>query len=83
MHILEPEDRKNICGVRIRESRKARIPVLTQKDLAARLELDGIMLDRMAINRIELGNRFVSDIELLALSKALGVSVNWLVFGKN
>lgn len=81
MKAAEQRNSKNICGERIREARKNRVPALTQKDLAARLEIDGAMIDRMAINRIEAGNRCVSDYELVAISKVLGVTIEWLLFG--
>lgn len=83
MRIIRNEERKNLCGERIRGSRKARIPAITQKQLAERLELEGVMLDRMAINRIESGHRFVADYELVAIAHALGVTVQWLLFGKD
>ena len=83
MKILKTEGRRNLCGERIRGSRKARIPAITQKKLAERLELEGVLLDRMAINRIEAGHRFVADFELVAIAHVLGVSVNWLLFGQD
>lgn len=80
-------DNKNICGYRVRmireQTRKANGRKMTQTDLAAKLQCLGVECDRLAICRIETGLRAVTDYEIVALSKALGVSVNWLLFGKN
>jgi transcriptional regulator with XRE-family HTH domain len=43
------------------------------------LQLSGIDLDKNAIQRIESGQRFVTDIELLALSQTLHVSLDELL----
>lgn len=71
---------KNLIGKRVRSIRKSK--KLTQKDLAGALQLLGVMIDRMSINRIESGTRCVNDYELVALSEVLGVSINWLLFGE-
>ena len=52
---------------------------LTQSDLAAKLQIAGIIIERDSISRIEIGTRFVADYELRELSKILKVSVNWLL----
>ena len=52
---------------------------LTQSDLAARLQINGIIMERDSVSRIEIGTRFVADYELRELSKILGVTVNWLL----
>ena len=56
---------------------------MTQKDLAGAIQLLGVMLDRMSINRIESGHRCVSDYELVAFAEALGVSAEWLLYGND
>lgn len=77
MKIYDYNGRKNICGDRIHEARcKSRI---TQSDLAARLQVAGITIERDSISRIEIGTRFVADYELRELSKILNVSVDWLL----
>lgn len=67
----------NICGkniLRIRKELK-----LTQSDLAVRMQSRyNVQIDQRAISRIEKGKRFIADYELLALSKALGVSLESL-----
>jgi len=75
--IYDYNGKKNLCGERVHEARcKLR---LTQSDLAAQLQVSGIILERDSISRIEIGTRFVADYELRALAKILKVSVNWLL----
>ena len=52
---------------------------LRQEDLAARIQLKGVNMERDSISRIEIGTRFVSDFELKTFAEVLGVSVNWLL----
>ncbi|MBQ3195889.1 MAG: helix-turn-helix transcriptional regulator [Clostridia bacterium] len=66
--------RNNICGEAVAEIRKAAVPKMSQRALADALQLVGIDVDKNAIQRIESGQRFVTDIELAALSAVLGVS---------
>lgn len=77
MKIYEFEGKKNICGNRVHEARR-RIH-LTQRDLAAKLQIEGVIIERDSISRIEIGTRFVADYELRALSSILKVSVAWLL----
>lgn len=77
MKIYDYDGKKNICGERVHEARcKMRI---TQSDLAARLQINGIIIERDSVSRIEIGTRFVADYELRELAKILNVSVNWLL----
>ena len=77
MKIYDYNGKKNICGDRVHEARcKLR---LTQSDLAAQLQINGIIIERDSISRIEIGTRFVADYELRELSKILKVTVNWLL----
>jgi len=77
MKIYDYNGKKNICGDRVHEARcKLR---LTQSDLAAQLQVKGIIIERDSVSRIEIGTRFVADYELRELSKVLKVSVNWLL----
>lgn len=72
---------KNIVGRRVREARLKAIPTITQQDLSARLEVLGYSIDRVSITKIEAGDRFVADYEVVGLAKALGVSLEWLLAG--
>ena len=77
MKIYDYNGKKNICGDRVHEARcKKR---LTQSDLAARLQVAGINLERDSVSRIEIGTRFVADYELRALAKVLDVTSEWLL----
>ena len=70
-------DRKNISGERIRE---ARLKLhLTQTDLAARLQVEGVIMERDSLSRVEIGTRFVPDYEIPVFARVLGVSVLWLL----
>ena len=51
------------------------IPHISQRALADKMQLFGIDIDKNAIQRIECGKRFVTDIELVAIAKVLDVSV--------
>ena len=77
MKIYDYDGKKNICGERLRQARV--IKRLRQEDLAARIQLEGVNMERDSISRIEIGTRFVSDFELKVFAKVLGVSVNWLL----
>ena len=68
----------NICGDRIRLGRAMQKPPMTQEDLAREINLMGMEITPLIISRIEKGQRHVCDAELLMLSKALGVSMDWL-----
>ena len=75
--IYDYHGKKNICGERVHEARcKLR---MTQSDLAAKLQLSDIIIERDSISRIEIGTRFVADYEIRELAKILDVSVNWLL----
>lgn len=61
--------RNNICGVQIAKFRKEM--KISQRILAERLQLSGLDVDKNAIQRMESGQRFITDIELLHLSAVL------------
>lgn len=77
MKIYDYDGKKNVCGDRVREARCKRR--LTQSELAAQLQLAGIIIERDSVSRIEIGTRFVADYELRELARILKVSVNWLL----
>ena len=68
---------KNISGDRIHQART--LMRLSQSDLAARMQIKGVNIEREAISRIETGDRFVTDYELMVFAEVLGVSMDWLV----
>ena len=59
--------------------RKAHIPKMSQRILAEKLQIMGIDVDKNAIQRIESGQRFVTDIELIALAKVFEISYEELL----
>lgn len=67
----------NICGRNIAALRKA--AGLSQNQLAGRLQLHGLDVDKNAIQRIEAGKRVVTDIELVYLADVLKVSYDTLL----
>ena len=73
------DTRNNLCGEKIKEYRLAYTAKLSQRALADKMQLIGIDLDKNAIQRIECGKRFVTDIELKAFSDVFGVSISDLV----
>ena len=77
MKTIPYEGKRNISGERIREARmKQRI---SQTELAARLQTEGIVIEQDVICKIERGTRLVQDFELKEIAKQLKVSVDWLV----
>lgn len=77
MKIYDYQGRKNVSGERIRELRIKRR--MSQSELAARLQVEGVILERDGISRIESGARFVADYELYIFAKILGVDMMSLV----
>ena len=67
-----PDGRNNICGITVALLRKAE--GVSQRELADRLQRLGLDVDKNAVQRIESGQRFVTDIELGYLAKAFGIS---------
>ena len=55
---------------------------LTQRELADRLQLIDLDIDKNAVQRIESGQRFVTDIELISLAKVFSVSLEELLMLK-
>ena len=76
---MDNAKKRNIIGERVRVARGMLNPKLTQVDLSARLQVLSIMLGDSAIGKIENGTYSVTDIQLMAFSKALNVSVLWLL----
>ena len=71
------DGRNNICGAQIARYRKELKK--SQRELADALQLLGLDVDKNAIQRIEAGKRFVTDIELVYLAKALNISYEKLL----
>ncbi len=69
----------NLSGKRIAELRTALPGKVSQRALSDMLQLEGIDLDKNAVQQIECGKRFVTDIELKALAKVFGVTTDDLL----
>jgi len=70
---------KNVIGQRLKEARRKCNPPLTQDQLSGKLATLGVLVDRVAIAKIEGGNRCVYDFELRGLARALRIDVRWLL----
>ena len=67
----------NICGKNITRLRKKL--KLSQRKLADKMQLVGIDIDKNAIQRIECGKRFVTDIEIVAFTKVFDITYDELL----
>ena len=68
---------RNRIGKRVTQAQQAK--GTRQTELLARLQVQGIEISLPALSLLEGQKRPVSDLELVALSEALGVSVLWLL----
>ncbi len=79
MKRITDSEKSNMIGSRIRD---ARIRAgMSQETLSLKLELMAVYICRGSVSRIETGERAVTDIEIDAISKVLGVSLDYL-FGR-
>lgn len=67
----------NICGKNIIHFRMSL--KISQRELADRMQLVGIDIDKNAIQRIECGKRFVTDIEIIAFAKVFNITYEELL----
>ena len=65
--------KKNICGDRIRMARMEKR--LSQPDLAHLLQLQGVPAERDIISRMEMGDRLVTDYEVVTIAEVLDLSL--------
>lgn len=71
------DGKNNLCGTQIARYRK--MLKKSQRQLADALQLTGLDIDKNAIQRIEAGKRFVTDIELVHFAKVLNASYEKLL----
>ncbi len=69
--VKAPDGSNNLCGQRIAEIRKTK--KLSQRKLAAKMQLLGYDVDHYFIRRVENGERFVTDIDLVIFCRSLDV----------
>lgn len=70
---------RNLCGRNVYRLRKEAVPKMSQRILAEKMQLLGVDIDKNAIQRIESGQRFVTDIELKALKTIFKTSYEVLL----
>lgn len=69
----------NISGAKISKLRLQMPEKVSQNGLAKKCQLAGVNLSKNAIQQIESGERFVTDIELKGLAQILGVTADQLL----
>ena len=74
-----PNGLNNICGRNVTNLRKGLDGNVSQRAFAVMLQNAGLDIDKNAVQRIESGQRFVTDIELNVIAKVLNVSVDELL----
>lgn len=67
----------NVCGKKISAYRKDL--GLSQRELADKMQLIGLDVDKNAIQRIECGKRFVTDIELINFAEFFNITCDELL----
>ena len=68
-------------GVKIQRNKNQRIQEnqkLSQRGFADKQQIMGLDIDKNTIQRMESGQRFITDIELIKISKASGVGLDVL-----
>lgn len=71
------DGRNNLCGKKVASLRSEM--GISQRELADRLQIIGLDIDKNAVQRIEAGKRFVTDIELKALANVFNFSIDDLL----
>lgn len=71
--------RNNLCGERIKQYRLSMPGKPSQRKFADMLQLAGLDIDKNAVQRIESGERFITDIELKVICEVLGISCDELL----
>lgn len=79
--IKAPDGTNNLCGRRIAEIRTRK--KLSQRKLATKMQLLGFDVDHYFIRRVENGERFVTDIDLVIFSRALEVPISDILNEEN
>ena len=79
MKIYQYQGRCNVSGRAIRAERERQ--GLSQEQLAARMQVEGVPLNQNAVSRVETGLRVVSDYELMTFARVLRVTMERLVEG--
>lgn len=75
MKIKKYNEYRNISVIKLKELRKN--VKMSQKQVAEKLQLEGIDLTEKEISKIEHNNRLVHDFELFAFAKIFNVSADY------
>ena len=76
-----PTKNANISGLAVKRYRE--VLGISQKDFAARCEVQGLAFDRDTVAKIERGARFVKDSELVTMARILECSPHDLLDWKD
>lgn len=74
-----PDGSNNLCGKKIKQLREQLPEKVSQKQFSDLLQIAGLDLDKNAVQRMESGERFITDIELKVIAGVLGVSYQELL----
>ena len=77
MIIGKKDGQCNICDKNVRKLREQK--KMSQDQLAAKLQTEGLGVNQNSISRIETGKRVVADYELKALAHVLNTAVDDLL----
>ncbi len=72
---------RNLIGTKVEEARKKK--GMKQKELLAQLQVRGVDMNASGLSKLEGQIRSVTDIELVALSDILEVSIEYLLGREN
>jgi len=64
----------NISGTKIKQFRQALASKPSQRQFADLLQIAGLDVDKNAVQRMESGQRFITDIELKTIASVLNVT---------
>ena len=73
------DGKRNLCGAKIQRLRQQLPGKVSQRQLAEMMQLRGVDMDKTAIRRIEIGERYVTDIELRLFCNIFSVSPEYLI----
>lgn len=74
-----PTGQNNLCGIKIKNYRLSMPEPYSQRMLADEMQRHGADMDKNIIQRIESGERFVTDIELKIFAEVLGITADELL----
>lgn len=74
-----PDGKCNISGSKIKQMRLSLPQKTSQRAFAELLQLHGLDVDKNAIQKIESGQRFITDIELKTIAQVLNTTADELL----